>query len=513
MLNDGSYFELFEDNNYLNEKEINEDKCPYRVDEKLPYLPNYYYKNYNNEYILPNRYRPIRCDNNEIRVLGRGSFGVVIVAEDLHSKGKLVAIKKISDAFEISNSHRILREIQTLKTLQYHPNIVELIDIFIPGETLQEMKDVYIVTSIMKGGNLTTLFKEIFNNKKERITIELIKDIMSQLLSALSYIHSANITHRDLKPDNILFERNFNNEIKIRVCDFGSVNEPSSPEGADYSSVYALTKRYRPPEVILRYPVESSAIDSWACGCILAELLYLLQPKLRPLFVLNKTWNQMEEIKEHLDLIIRLLGAPKDLNDVKSSTELMKIFIDIYLSNSNTHFSNDSNCSLFPMIFPEAPKEAIDLLQCFLQWSPEKRITTSQAMNHPFLKGNKHLIFAELIDRDTFHKVQQFLEINFLNFLFYKEVIGYNYYCNNNNYNKLIESNNCFNSIVQLRYEVKELGVNCWDDLEQGGYRDLTDITFNFEDLLLDSYFKSVSHVEPSDCSSSETWLKKRKLK
>ncbi|KAL9646652.1 hypothetical protein ABK040_010764 [Willaertia magna] len=159
-------------------------------------------------------YRPIRCDNYEIRVLGRGSFGVVIVAEDLHSKGKLVAIKKISDAFEISNSHRILREIQTLKTLQYHPNIVELIDIFIPGETLQEMKDVYIVTSIMKGGNLTTLFKEIFNNKKERITIELIKDIMSQLLSALSYIHSA-LTYIEQQALNTYLEEDGETEKNI----------------------------------------------------------------------------------------------------------------------------------------------------------------------------------------------------------------------------------------------------------------------------------------------------------
>ena len=77
-----------------------------------------------------------------------------------------------------------------------HPNIVKIIEYY------ESKKSLYIVTEYLDGGELFDKITEkgSFNEQEA-------KQVVSQILSAISYLHERKIIHRDLKPENIVFEK------------------------------------------------------------------------------------------------------------------------------------------------------------------------------------------------------------------------------------------------------------------------------------------------------------------
>jgi len=129
----------------------------------------------------------------------------------------------------------------------------------------------------------------------QAITDDHIQYFMYQILCAVKYIHSANVLHRDLKPNNILVNKN----CDIKVCDFGL----SRPVGSETFKLDCMTNNistiwYRSPELLLTWKEYTRAMDMWAIGCILAELL-----KRRPLLTGKNYLHQVS-------LIFRLVGSP-----------------------------------------------------------------------------------------------------------------------------------------------------------------------------------------------------------
>ncbi|XP_005424274.1 mitogen-activated protein kinase 4, partial [Geospiza fortis] len=97
------------------------------------------------------------------------------------------------------------------------------------------------------------------------------KLFMYQLLRGLKYIHSANVLHRDLKPANIFISTE---DLVLKIGDFGLariVDQHYSHKG--YLSEGLVTKWYRSPRLLLSPNNYTKAIDMWAAGCILAEML------------------------------------------------------------------------------------------------------------------------------------------------------------------------------------------------------------------------------------------------
>ena len=91
-----------------------------------------------------------------------------------------------------------------------HPNIVEHKEIF------ETQKDIRIVMEQVKGGSLENHLNNFKMEPEECIRI------MYQLITAIKYMHSSGIVHRDIKPDNILIVKdNDDSVLKIKITDFG----------------------------------------------------------------------------------------------------------------------------------------------------------------------------------------------------------------------------------------------------------------------------------------------------
>jgi len=110
------------------------------------------------------------------------------------------------------------------------------------------------------------LFEEIIRRK--RFEEKDAASIMQKLLSAISYCHENNIIHRDLKPENILIEYITNNEIEVKIIDFGAsvFHDAKKLQTEKFGTVY-----YVAPEVLAgRYDYKC---DVWSLGVILYVLL------------------------------------------------------------------------------------------------------------------------------------------------------------------------------------------------------------------------------------------------
>ena len=88
-----------------------------------------------------------------------------------------------------------------------------------------------------------------------------------QLLRGLSYCHSRNILHRDLKPQNLLI----NKSGELKLADFGLARAFGIPVRCYSAEVVTLW--YRPPDVLFGAKLYTTSIDMWSAGCIFAGKL------------------------------------------------------------------------------------------------------------------------------------------------------------------------------------------------------------------------------------------------
>ncbi|CAH1801757.1 unnamed protein product, partial [Owenia fusiformis] len=136
--------------------------------------------------------------------IGEGSFGKVYKGRKKYT-GQIVALKFIPKFGRSEKDLRSLRkEIEIMRGL-HHPNIIEMLDSF------ETEKEVVAVTDIAEG--------ELFQILEDDGSLpeSQVQSIACQLVSALYYLHSHRILHRDMKPQNILLGKGG----VVKLCDFG----------------------------------------------------------------------------------------------------------------------------------------------------------------------------------------------------------------------------------------------------------------------------------------------------
>ncbi|EZA54125.1 hypothetical protein DMN91_001117 [Ooceraea biroi] len=200
------------------------------------------------------RYESFKMKKYEIlKQIGEGSFGQVYKAKK-RSDGEIVAFKMIRKCGRSFKELKSLRQECEIQRHLHHPNIVLMIDSF---ETENE---IVVVTEYAD--------KELYDilDKEGRLSEERAQVVTCDLVSALYYLHSNRVMHRDLKPQNVLLESNG----VAKLCDFGFARSMST--GTHVLTSIKGTPLYMAPELIEECPYDHNA-DLWSLGCIVYELV------------------------------------------------------------------------------------------------------------------------------------------------------------------------------------------------------------------------------------------------
>ena len=267
--------------------------------------------------------------------IGYGSYSQVWKCTD--KDNNLFAMKIYKKGKSYSNSG--LKEISILNKLRKHPNIITLYKNF-------KYDDHIILILELLGDNLYNVYKN-----KKCMDINIVKIMIKQLVDALIYMKCHDITHCDIKPENILFYV-FKGEPCFKLIDFGC----SEYNIKDKTNSYFQSRWYRAPEVNYNYGLcktgktnnhvnYSDKIDIWSLGCVVYEIVtgtplfkginynmvYMLQRELYMNILINPNYledNLMKGFDHKLVNFIKccLLINPKDrLNlDQASIHDLIK---------------------------------------------------------------------------------------------------------------------------------------------------------------------------------------------
>lgn len=282
----------------------------------------------------------------KLEKIGEGTYGVVYKARDI-TTGSFVALKKIRlEAEDEGVPSTSIREISLLKELSKDDNIVKLLDIVHSDAKL------YLVFEFLDS-DLKRYMDTI--GDKEGLGPPMVKKFTFQLVKGLYYCHAHRILHRDLKPQNLLI----NKEGNLKIADFGLARAFGIPLRTYTHEVVTLW--YRAPEVLLGSRHYSTAIDMWSVGCIFAEMAMR-----QPLFPGD---SEIDEIFR----IFRLLGTPDEdvWPGVKSLPDYKSTFPQWNAVDLKGAVSGLDDAGL-------------DLLALSLIYDPAHRLSAKRALQHPY---------------------------------------------------------------------------------------------------------------------------------
>ena len=211
-----------------------------------------------------------------------------------------------------------------------------------------------------------TVYKVVkhYNRMRQQVPTLLVKLYSYQMMRALAYIHARGITHRDIKPQNVLVDTG---NHTLRLCDFGSAKKLVRGEA---SVSYICSRYYRAPELIFGSTEYTSSIDVWSTGCVIAEIMLG-----QPIFPGESAVDQLVEI-------IKVLGTPS-----------REQILDMNPNYTEHRFPQIKPTPLSRIFKPGTPSDAVDFVAGLLTYSPQLRPGPLEGLLHPF--------FDELRDPQT----------------------------------------------------------------------------------------------------------------
>jgi serine/threonine protein kinase len=193
-----------------------------------------------------------------VREIGGGGFGNIYLAEHVLIQNRVVVIKILRGVYLSSEEERngFIQEAQILENLKEHPHILSILDLGI-DESVP-----YLITAYAEQGSLRDRFK---SRNNQPFSVPETLTIVQQVGEALQYAHKRNVVHRDMKPENILF----NSKGEALLADFG-ISTVLSTTSVKHTEVMG-TPAYMAPEQF-RGEI-SRRSDQYALACITYEML------------------------------------------------------------------------------------------------------------------------------------------------------------------------------------------------------------------------------------------------
>ncbi|XP_015676284.1 dual specificity protein kinase CLK1 isoform X1 [Protobothrops mucrosquamatus] len=313
-----------------------------------------------------------------ITTLGEGAFGKVVKCIDHKMGGKHVAVKIVKNVDRYSEAAR--SEIQVLK----HLNVSDPSNTFHCVQMLEWFDHHGHICIVFELLGLST-YDFLKENRFLPFCLDHIRKISYQICKSVNFLHSNKLTHTDLKPENILFVNSeyteeYNPQLKhgertlkhpeIKVVDFGSATYDY-----EHHSTLVSTRHYRAPEVILALGW-SQPCDVWSIGCILIE------------YYLGFTIFPTHDSKEHLAMMEKILG-PLPTHMIQKTRKRK------YFRHDNLDWDESSSAGRYVSRRCKPLKEFMqchnsdhenlfDLIQKMLEYDPARRITLTDALEHPF---------------------------------------------------------------------------------------------------------------------------------
>jgi len=303
------------------------------VKQDISNQQNFSSNNHSIQAIQQQQKRPAYLLHRDL-VIGKGSYGQVCIASRGEAEGhgrtggkrKKFACKCVVLRNDPKYIAKLQEEVNVLRELRGHDNVIRLYDVFCVDNEL------FIITELGRGGDL---FHLLTTHPKHGVTEAYAAKTVVQMLSAVAFLHSRNICHRDLKLENWVLESGRDVWSPLKLIDFG-LSTHFTP-GHRLSRVVG-SSYYVAPEVLKKSYTE--ACDLWSLGVI----VYML-----------------------------LSGAPpfygKNDEAIKAS-----------IVNGEYTFPHE--------LFRDVSDEAMAFVSTLLSYNTEYRYTADQALTHTWLATN-----------------------------------------------------------------------------------------------------------------------------
>jgi cell division cycle 2-like len=305
------------------------------------------------EGLLGQRCRSVDC-YERLNFIDEGTYGRVFRARDVRT-GEVYALKQVKIAGEREGFPvTALREVSLLLATK-HPNIVHVKEVVV-GSTLDR---IYMVMEYAEHD-----MRSVIERMRHPYSQSEVKSLLHQLLEGVAHLHANWIVHRDLKTSNLLLT----NRGVLKICDFGLARRYGDPSGP--LTPHVTTLWYRAPEVLLGATEYAISVDLWAVGCIFAEL------------VLREALFTGRGELDQLSAICRVLGPPSEAvwpgyTALPNARRLaLQGPLKSELLSRVRALAHENRTPLTSM--------ALDLLSRMLVLDPLRRITASEALQHPY---------------------------------------------------------------------------------------------------------------------------------
>lgn len=247
-----------------------------------------------------------------IKEIGEGAFGKAYLATHI-----LLNINVVLKCGLIDDPN-IVREIYYHKQLK-HKNIVSLY------EVIKTENHLWIALEYCQGGELYYYIYE-----KKRLELDECRNIFFQIVLGVKYVHSLNLSHRDLKLENILLADQKRTIVKL--TDFGFIRE-FNPQSRRFLSTICGTTVYMAPELLTGQKYSGFAIDIWSMGVILYTMLNGMLPfdDDDEMKIQHKVINTEPMFYDHVPIDVNQLISKMLLKDPNQRPSLNEILNSSYL--------------------------------------------------------------------------------------------------------------------------------------------------------------------------------------